>query len=187
MIEIEIVRENVPSRFGINVGKERASPLQATIQPVTAENLATYVNDLDLPNDFRREDTIRNIVEGKSVYLVALDPETNKVAGYISVNTTTTGKNKIYIETAKEYRGRTIGKQLIKDLQARFDYLTLDNLAGKAGHDFYAKMGFVDERMPGSMSWRKPVDTPNEVTNDTGLFSSVTSEAQLLNTENRDK
>lgn len=152
MVEIQIIGPG-STNLGINTHVERGIPLQVEIEKVTAENLEQYIDNLDIPNSVNRERILRNIAEGASVYLVAIDPTTKKVAGFINVNIKE--DNMIYIETSKEYQGRTVGRQLMRALQEEYTMLSLDNLAGEAAHTFYKNMGFIDEGLPGHMVWRK--------------------------------
>lgn len=152
-------KEIKPGAFKTQYSPERRPRLNVRFVEITVDNLDIFYPLFQQEKAYPR--TVERLRMGATYALVALDPDSGQKAGDVWVNHEQ--DNLLSIGVAPEYQKRGVATQLLRRLQAdpRFETLTLDNLAGTIGDEFYAKMGFVPQspNTPWRMVWKRPQST----------------------------
>lgn len=153
-INIGIIDEMPQSEFGLKTEGQRLPPMHVTVDSLSPEALQSFdPKFFGLQTEASLLEQAEQVKLGEKQYFTAKDPESGKIVGYTSVDRLK--DNELFVKVLPEYRGREIGPQLIRSLQAQYDRLTLTNTIFESGQIFYESLGFKTLDKHGHMSWDK--------------------------------
>lgn len=109
---------------------------------VTQDQLVGFFHGWNNPPSPR---TMRMLLRGSDHVVLAIDDETNRAVGFVTVLTDGVLSAHIpFLEVLPEYRGRGIGSELLRRALARFAQLyAVDLICDREAQPFYERLGMV--------------------------------------------